>query len=96
MKVVFLTPAREELEAAAEFYEEQAEGLGIDFLAEVEHALDGLCGTPEMGPHFVDDTRRLLLSRFPYQLIYLIDRALIVIIAVAHVRRKPGYWRNRI
>lgn len=95
MKVSFLEPARDEFLGAADFYEDQAAGLGADFAAEVEHANATIAQTPHLGTPYIDTTRRLLLDRFPYNIVYSIEPDTVVIIAVAHQRRKPGYWKDR-
>lgn len=61
---------------------------------EVDHAIDRILEGPERYPA-VDDTRRYLLRRFPYSVIYRIGDQGIEIVAVAHGRRRPDYWRHR-
>lgn len=89
----FLPPAREE----AEFYESQAAGLGEDFLAEAERVIELVAATPELGAPYVGEknTRRVLLQRFPFAIVYQAEPELVLIVAVAHQRRCPGYWRDR-
>jgi hypothetical protein len=52
---------------------------------------------PEIGSTAIDDqqTRRLFVLRFPYQIIYRLDQDAIVILAIAHVKRRPGFWKHR-
>jgi len=82
------------LEAAA-FYEEQAANLGREFLAEVQHAADRILESPLAGRKIRGEIRRRLLRRFPFALLYRLDPEEIIILAVMHLRRKPGYWSNR-
>ena len=80
---------------AARFYERRRAGLGFDFLAEVERSIARMREYPEAGRPVRAATRRRLLRRFPYGLLYRLDADEIVIVAVMHLRRRPGYWRNR-
>ncbi len=95
MKIRFLEPARDEFLAAVDFYEQQAAGLGDEFTAEVEQGLTTVEQTPQIGVPYIRNTRRLLLRRFPYNIVYIVESDAIVIIAVAHQRRRPGYWAKR-
>lgn len=94
----FLPPAREELIHAAEFYESQAAGLGEDFLTEANRVVELVTATPELGAPYAEGEgiRRVLLQRFPFAIVYQIEPELILVVAVAHQRRRPGYWRDRI
>jgi hypothetical protein len=91
----FLTPAEEEMTEAALFYEAASSQLGTDFLDDVQRAIDTLRNYPLAGECITSDLRRTLLHRFPFTLIYAIEENVIVIIAVAHESRRPGYWKSR-
>lgn len=78
------------------FYEEQSQGLGVEFLDDVQRTIDRLRDNPMLGQIILDDLRRGLLSRFPFSLIYAIESDNLLIIAIAHQRRQPEYWRDRI
>ena len=78
------------------FYEGQAHELGAEFLDDVQRAIDRLRDNPKLGQIVVDELRRSLLSRFPFSLIYVIEPEGLLIVAVAHQRRRPYYWRERI
>jgi len=92
--------AKEELRAAMDWYEDRAEGLGEAFLDAVVHALER--GVPLTS----DESERLrkgcsfhryLLRRFPYTLIVLeAPAAPLQVVAIAHHKRKPGYWLSRV
>ncbi|HEX7239831.1 MAG TPA: type II toxin-antitoxin system RelE/ParE family toxin [Longimicrobiaceae bacterium] len=90
----FLRPAREELLRAAERYERERTGLGADFLEEVEHAVDTARAHPEAGTPLVRGTRRILVRRFPFSVIFR-DEAENSLVAIAHHRRRAGYWIRR-
>ena len=92
----FLTSAEEEMTEAALFYEAASNRLGSEFLDDVQHAIDKLCRYPQVGEEFTPNLRRLLLHRFPFSLIYAVQHSAIVVVAVAHHGRRPGYWQSRI
>ena len=95
MKVRYLYPARLELFEAAAYYESEATGLGEKCLGEVDRVLELVSSHPELGTPHRNGTRRLLLARFPIDLVYLIEADGIVVVALAHQRREPGYWHDR-
>ncbi|VFN06687.1 MAG: Plasmid stabilization system protein ParE [Candidatus Kentron sp. G] len=87
-----------ELEHSRAWYEEHAGTLGIEFLDEVNKAIETVRESPLMWP-FRDkgrDIRRYLVHRFPYAVIYRVEGQTIRVIAVMHLRRHPDYWRGRI
>jgi plasmid stabilization system protein ParE len=87
--------AEAELEAAARFYEARVRGLGNDFLNEVRCTFSFIQQWPESGvPHF-RRYRRSLVHRFPYSVIYELLPSGGHVLAVAHQRQRPGYWRQR-
>ena len=83
MNVRFLEPAEEEMFEAARIYEDQAAGLGERFL-----------DLPQSGRR-VGELRRFPLRKFPFTLIYVLEGAGLVVVALAHNRRRPGYWAGR-
>lgn len=89
--------AREEFAAAVRWYEEQRPGLGAEFYDAVVETTDRIEAHPEIGTPASPDqrTRRVLVQRFPYQVIYRLLPDEIVIIAIAHLKRRPGYWKER-
>lgn len=94
--VVFHPLAEQELVAAATYYEEQEQGLGLEYLTEVEGAINLLIRYPAAGVTVRSFIRRLILPRFPYSLLYrIVDDNLIRVLAVAHHKRKPQYWVDR-
>ena len=92
----FLSPAEDEMTEAALFYESRSDELGNNFLDDVQRAIDRVCEYPYPGEPVVSTFRRTLLHRFPFSLICAVERESIVIIAVAHHGRAPGYWRSRV
>ena len=90
-------PASDELAAAVRWYENQRPGLGAHFYDSVAEATDVILAHPEAGSSVSADglTRRVLVPGFPYQVVYRIRLDEIVIVAVAHLKRRPAYWRGR-
>lgn len=91
----FHPAAEDEFLAAARYYESQAQNLGTEFIEAVEATSAHLCRFPDTGRPFGSRLRRFLVRRFPYALIYRAASERVLIVAVAHVRRRPGYWRER-
>ncbi|MBK6980697.1 MAG: type II toxin-antitoxin system RelE/ParE family toxin [Betaproteobacteria bacterium] len=81
---------------AALFYELAAPSLGHDFLDDIQHAIDTVLERPELGAPVAHGFRRVLVRRFPYSLIYAVEVGHIVVVAVAHQRRRPGFWKGRL
>lgn len=92
----FLEPARIEFEEAIEFYNQQRPNLGDEFAAEVLNTINRILNHPEAWTKLSKRTRRCLTNRFPYGVIYQIRGNRILIVAVAHLRKKPVYWRDRL
>ena len=95
-RIEFHHDADEEMKAAAAYYEERVKGLGSDFLDEIEQGLSRILQFPLGWSFYEGEYRRYFLKRFPYSMIYRIENEKIFIIAVAHLHRKPGYWKNRV
>ena len=91
----FHSDAADELEEAAVFYESRVAGLGKSFLDEVERTVSLIGRYPEAGAGIGRNLRRVRLDRFPYSVVYRRVGDTVVIIALAHQRRRPGYWRGR-
>ena len=95
-RVRFKGAAIRELNKAVDRYDSQRHGLGDEFAEEVERAAQLVKRLPTMGAPHLAGTRRIQLGRFPYQLVYLDLADELVVIAVAHHRRRPDYWLRRI
>ena len=92
----FLPPADEEMTEASLFYEAASTGLGNDFLNDIQRVVDNLRQHPYLGHRIDRNLRRMLLHRFPFSLIYSVNLDEILIVAVAHHGRRPGYWQDRL
>lgn len=92
-----LPDAEAELQAAAMWYEEKRRGLGIEFVAVVDRAFQSVFENPEACPVWrpAAPYRKHLLKRFPYVVFFRVDAATVEIVAVAHAKRRPGYWLAR-
>ena len=94
-RVEFHPEAYMEADEARSWYENNSPGLGMAFIEAVQMAVDSIQDNPDMWPPYKYGTRRFFLRRFPFSLVYRHDATKIQIIAIAHLRRRPGYWRNR-
>lgn len=94
--VQLLAEAEQELEAAALHYESQQPGLGAALLLEVEKTFNRISELPLAARVVRGDLRRRFVHRFPYFVLYRVDGDDILVVAVAHRRRRPGYWRDRL
>jgi plasmid stabilization system protein ParE len=70
-------------------------GLGHSFKEEVKKAISRIAEYPEAWPVVRGDIRKYLIHKFPYNLLYSIEKEHIVVVAVAHQHRKPDYWIDR-
>ncbi|MCF7965084.1 MAG: type II toxin-antitoxin system RelE/ParE family toxin [Methylobacter tundripaludum] len=95
MKMEFLESAQTELDQAFEWYEAQQKDLGVQFLNEFDAAIRRIATYPESYILIEKNVRRCLVKRFPYGILYGIDADKIIVIAVAHLHRKPDYWIDR-
>lgn len=94
--VEFHPGAVAEARAALHWYRSRSESTAEAFLAELDHGVEKIAEQPGIWPRYVSGTRRFVLRRFPFSPIYRQASEKIQIIAIAHGRRKPGYWKNRL
>ena len=92
----YLEEALQEAEAAARWYAARSVAAAAAFSSEIDGAESAIVRLPEAWPPFDHGTRRYLLQRFPFSVVYRVEERRILIVAVAHARRRPGYWRSRI
>jgi len=93
--VGFDPDARTEFLVAVEYYEACQAGLGRRFRNAVETALEHVREMPFRFRVLHTPFRRCLVPNFPYSIIFTVEPTSILVIAVAHAKRKPGYWRDR-
>jgi plasmid stabilization system protein ParE len=95
MKWEFHPEAEAELIESAAYYEGEVPGLGRRFGRAVSEALELLSENPEIGSLVDSELRSFIVGSFPYSNIYAPYKDLLFVLAVAHARRKPGYWKSR-
>lgn len=88
--------ARAEYVESYVWYHERGSHIADAFEREVENALESVRNYPDRWPAYVGRWRRILLRRFPFGIVYGVMDNMIVVVAVMHTSRKPGYWRKRI
>ena len=102
-QVRFAPEVPDELAEAVLWYEARRQGLGSEFLDEVEAILPLVASSPRSFPRLQGvnatlEIRRALLARFPYALVFLVQQEQedVRVLAVAHAKRRPGYWLSRV
>ncbi len=91
-----LEPAQAELDEAIAWYGAQVPGLGDAFLLEALKAFQLIERFPAAWHPLTQDVRRCRLRRFPYSVLYAQEQGVILVLAMAHQHRRPGYWRDRL
>jgi len=92
----FLKPAEAEADEAVTYFDDQRPGLGDRFEQDLIATVEFVLEHPLSGKSLSEHVRKFPLRTFRYNLIYVIDELEIVVVAVAHHRRRPGYWRSRL
>jgi plasmid stabilization system protein ParE len=100
-RVRFEDEADAEYRLAGRWYEERREHLGIEFFDAVDATIDQIVEMPDAGalvPRIPPNlpVRRRAVTRFPYHVVYTAITTEVRILAIAHDRRKPGYWQRRL
>jgi plasmid stabilization system protein ParE len=96
MRIRFHPAARRELTEVAQYYDRESPGIGKSFVREAERAINTLAERPRLGvPMQNNRLRQWPLRRFPYYLIYVLEGDDLIVLAVAHQKRRPGYWEGR-
>jgi len=80
---------------AAIYYDAARPGLGGDFLDDIQYAIGAVRHQREIGTNIGYGFRRVLLRRFPFSVVYFVNDGEVVVAAIAHHRRRPGYWFER-
>ena len=91
----FHPAATAEVEAARDWYAQRSLVAAEVFLKELDYAARQVVESPQRWPRYLGGFRRYVLPRFPFTLIYRVREDVAEIIAVAHAKRKPGYWKER-
>ena len=96
MRIRLLDVAQQELDEAVEYYNAESSGLGERFLLEALNVFERIKQFPQAWHPYTENTRRCQTRRFPYGIIYQVLESEILIVAIAHMHRQPGYWQDRI
>ena len=95
LPIVHRPAAQSEYEGSIRWYEEQRPGLGYEFEAEVQAALDAVASHPNRYPVAARDIRQAPVDRFPFSIFYRIRSGRIVVVSVFHHARDPAEWQGR-
>lgn len=85
-----------EFEQAAQYFAERQPGLELRFISSIEATITRVCEAPRRWRVYDGDIRRCLARVFPYAVLYSIEQDHVLIIAVMHCHRQPGYWQQRL
>jgi toxin ParE1/3/4 len=85
-----------EVEEADGWYLSHSYDVSVEFLSALYAAVEDIAQAPHRWPKYLYGTRRFVMQRFPFSVVYLDDPELVTIVAVAHSKRKPGYWKDRL
>lgn len=96
MKIRISACAEQELADAVEYYNRQQEGLGCEFAGEVQHSIKRIGQYPAAFPFFSKYTRRCLVDRFPYGVLYAVEDEFILILNLMNLHRNPRRWLDLI
>ena len=97
MRDIIIEPfASDDLARHIAFYDAQRDGLGLEFMTQVKSMLQRLAENPQLYPVVYRDTRKALLDRFPYWVLYRFDDEKVQVIGVMHTSRNPPRFRSRI
>jgi len=95
MRVEFHAEAAREVVHAQAWYEERSLFAASAFLRELSTSVNRIREAPARYPRAEHGTRRILMERFPFRLYYRTGQDRCIVVAVAHQKRRPGYWRSR-
>ena len=87
--------ALDEAQAAFLWYSERSDAAGDSFMVELDRGIDQILERPQTWPRYLYGTQRYLLRRYPFFVVYRPKAEEVQVIAVAHAKRRPGYWKHR-
>ncbi len=95
-KLRILAQAQQEIDEAFDWYFKRSPDAADAFLTEIGVALKQIAAQPQLYPAYTTNTRRRLLETYPYSVVFQAKEDMTLIVAVAHSKRRPGYWRKRV
>jgi len=96
MRYEFHPEALEEYDQAGHHFAQRQPGLDLRFIVCVEEAIALILEDPHRWRSIDEDVRRCLTRVFPYGILYTVEDDFVLIVAIAHCSREPGYWKHRI
>jgi plasmid stabilization system protein ParE len=96
MDLEFFEDALAEVEEDRAWYRNRGESVEAGFLRELDHAIQQVANAPMQWPQYLAGTRRYVFPTYPYSLVYFVEGDVIKVVAIAHDKRRPGYWRRRL
>lgn len=88
--------AEEDFAAALDFYREESDALAGRLYDEIHRLITDICATPRRFRMVAPPVRRHFSGTFPYAVLYVDKPDHVLVLAVAHFKRRPGYWRKRL
>ncbi|MEK7285924.1 MAG: type II toxin-antitoxin system RelE/ParE family toxin [Nitrospirota bacterium] len=95
-KIIIRPEAENDLKETFSWYEDKRIGLGYDFLLQVDAGIRFIKRNPEVSLSGYKETRRHIIKRFPYKIIYFVEEAKIIVLAIIHGRRSPDLIKKRL
>lgn len=96
MKVKLLSVAEQELNEAFDYYNDQCQGLGYEFAAEIRSTIERIVNFPKAWTKISPRARRCFTNKFPFGVLYQICDDTILVIAIMHMKRDPIHWKKRL
>jgi hypothetical protein len=96
MDLEFFEESLAEVEEDRAWYRKRSESAETGFLRALDHAVDQITAAPAQWPRYLAGTQRYVFPTYPYSLVYFVEDEVIRVVAVAHDKRRPGYWRKRL
>ena len=93
--IELLPAALDEAEEAAAYYRKRDPRVGAAFAAELDRVVGLIAEAPDRWHSYLHGTRRVLMKKFPFSVVFRQAGDLVLVVAIAHFKRKPGYWRRR-
>ena len=93
--VEYLVQAREDFDASFDWYARRDTRAAVRFASAVDIAIENIIADPQRFPAAPGDCQYALLQRYPFQLVFREEARRIVVVAIAHAKRRPDYWLER-